>query len=216
MEDLTGRARTVRLLEQAVGYGLGSVAAVPPGALRSPTPCAGWDLEHLLLHLRESMTALREATDLGEVALLPHGQPLGGDWRHGEDTTAAEGERTAFLAEAVRQDGRALLDSWRRWAARPGPPCAVVRVAGMPLPGDTVAFVGTLELAVHGWDIAQACGLTRPIPVPLALAILRRAPLVADPSTRPVLFAAPVPVPPLASPSDRLLAYLGRPPCEPG
>lgn len=266
MAELTERARTVRLLEQAVGYGLAAVAAVPPGALHRPTPCASWDLEHLLLHLRESVCALQEAPDLGRVTLLPPaagcggagadlGEPAAGravDLAAGgprvagsgrgaegagpaaagptadgpaggrggrpavEGAAGAAADGAVRLAEAVREDVRGLLESWRRWAALPGPSCAWIRVAGMPLPGDTVAFVGAVELAVHGWDIAQACGRPRPIPVPLALAILRRAPLVADPSTRPVLFAAPVAVPALASPSDRLLAYLGRLPRGPG
>lgn len=200
MEQLTARARAVRLLEQAVAYNLAAVAEVRPAALHRPTPCAAWDLEHLLLHLRESTAALREAADLGRVALLPpRERPLPAPDRG--------------LAGAVRADVEALLAGWRRWAEAPGPPFACVRVAGMPLPGDTAAFVGALELAVHGWDIAQACGRPRPIPAPLALAVLRRAPLVADPSTRPVLFAPPLTVPPPACPSDRLLAYLGRPPC---
>jgi uncharacterized protein (TIGR03086 family) len=203
MEQLTARARAVRLLEQAVAYNLASVAEVRPAALRRPTPCAAWDLEHLLLHLRESMAALREAADLGSVTLLPREER--------PDSSPGGG-----LAGVVREDAEALLDGWRRWAQQPGAPYACVRVAGMPLPGDTAAFVGALELAVHGWDIAQACGRPRPIPAPLALAVLRRAPLVADPSTRPVLFAPPLAVPPQACPSDRLVAYLGRAPCGPG
>ncbi|NUS11875.1 MAG: TIGR03086 family protein [Streptomyces sp.] len=195
MAVVTERGRALLLLEQAVGYGLGSVAAVTAERLRRPTPCAGWDLEELLWHLHESMAALCEASDHGGVALLPAGPCPPSD-----------------PVDAVRAGAGELLDSWRRWAARPGTPCAQVAIAGMPIPGETVAFVGALEVTVHGWDIAQACGRARPIPAPLALAILRRAPQVADASTRTALFAAPVPVPPQASAGDRLVAFLGRPP----
>ncbi|MFI0941690.1 TIGR03086 family metal-binding protein [Streptomyces sp. NPDC021020] len=197
MAALTERGRAVLLLEEAVGYGLGSVEAVTPARLRGPTPCAGWDLERLLWHLHESMAALREASDRGGVALLPAGPG---------------GPPPADPVAAVRDGAGELLESWRCWAARPGPSCAPVAVGGMPIPGETVALVGALEVAVHGWDVAQACGRARPIPAPLALAILRRAPQVADAGTRPALFAAPVPVPPHACAGDRLVAFLGRPP----
>jgi uncharacterized protein (TIGR03086 family) len=195
MAGLTG---AVLLLEQAVDYGLGSVDDVPPGGLRLPTPCAGWNLEALLCHLCESMSALREAPDCGGVALLPGGPPAATD-----------------LVTAVRSGARALLESWQRLAADAGTEPGAIRVGGLPVPGETVAFIGALEIAVHGWDIAQACGARRPIPVPLALAMLRRAPMVADGATRATLFAAPVPVSPLASPSDRLVAFLGRAPGSP-
>ncbi|MFI0720962.1 TIGR03086 family metal-binding protein [Streptomyces sp. NPDC021224] len=197
MAALTERGRTVLLLEQAVGYGLDCVGTVTPALLPRPTPCAGWDLERLLWHLHESMAALREAPDRGGVALLPAGPG---------------GPPPADPVAAVTAGAHQLLDSWRCWAARPGPPCAPVAVGGMPIPGETVALVGALEVAVHGWDVAQACGRARPIPAPLALAVLRRAPQVADATTRPALFAAPVPVPPHACAGDRLVAFLGRPP----
>ena len=96
MAGLTG---AVLLLEQAVGYGLGCVDDVSPGALRLPTPCADWDLEALLRHLCESMSALREAPDRGRVALLPRDPPA------------------TDLVTAVRGGARALLESWRRRAA---------------------------------------------------------------------------------------------------
>jgi uncharacterized protein (TIGR03086 family) len=248
MAVVTERGRTVLLLEQAVGYGLGSVAAVTAAGLGRPTPCAGWTVADLLWHLHESMSALQEAPDRGTVALPPPDRgPAGGDspaagpagalppspagpagrdprtaGSAGTEPAGAQPPGTRGLCPdpsdpvaAVRTRAGELLAGWRRWAARPGQACVPVRVGGLPVPGETVALVGALELAVHGWDIAQACGSTRPIPVPLALAILRRAPQLADPATRPDMFAAPVPVPPRASPSDRLVAFLGRPPAGP-
>lgn len=200
MAVVTERRRAVLLLEQAAGYGLASLAALPAGGLGRPTPCAGWTVADLLGHLRESMAALQEATDHGAVALLPPAAPPAGP---------------ADPVAAVRAGAARLLAGWRRWAARPGPACVPVRVGGLPVPGDTVALVGALELAVHGWDLARACADARPIPAPLALAILRRAPQLADASTRTAMFAAPVPVSPLAAPSDRLVAFLGRDPAHP-
>src|SRR6266702_3851478 len=74
------------------------------------------------------------------------------------------------------------------------------------------AAEAALEVAVHGWDINQACGQRQPIPRALATALLEIA-LVLVPSTgRHPLFAAPVTVPATAAPSDRLAAFLGRTP----
>ena len=75
-----------------------------------------------------------------------------------------------------------------------------------------MAAAAALEVAVHGWDINQACGQRQPIPRALAAALLEIA-LVLVPSTgRHPLFAAPVTVPATAAPSDRLAAFLGRTP----
>lgn len=211
MAVVTERVRAVLLLEQAAGYGLASLAALPAGGLGRPTPCAGWTVADLLGHLRESMAALQEATDHGAVALLPPAGPHTGPPAEPAGPPAGPADPVA----AVRAGAARLLAGWRRWAARPGPACVPVRVGGLPVPGDTVALVGALELAVHGWDLARACADARPIPAPLALAILRRAPQLADASTRTAMFAAPVPVSPLAAPSDRLVAFLGRDPAHP-
>jgi uncharacterized protein (TIGR03086 family) len=75
-----------------------------------------------------------------------------------------------------------------------------------------VTSVGAVEIAVHGWDVAQACGHPRPIPPQLAKELLRLAPLLVTDADRPGRFAAPVAVPAHASPGDRLVAFLGRDP----
>lgn len=64
----------------------------------------------------------------------------------------------------------------------------------------------------HGWDVARACGQHHPIPPPLAEEMLELAPLFVTDADRTARFAAPIDVPPLASPGDRLIAFLGRRP----
>jgi uncharacterized protein (TIGR03086 family) len=93
---------------------------------------------------------------------------------------------------------------------RPGR--GVVLVDGFPMAEVVMAAAGATEIAVHGWDIARACGQRRDIPAALAGPLLAASSLVVDVAPRRGLFAAPVPVPPEAGPSDRLLAYLGRDP----
>jgi len=63
---------------------------------------------------------------------------------------------------------------------------------------------------VHGWDVARACGVDRPLPAALAVELLDLLPLVVGDADRPRRFAEPVDVPLHARPSTRLLAALGR------
>ena len=49
-------------------------------------------------------------------------------------------------------------------------------MSGRLLPAGLVALTGALEVAVHGWDVARACGVDRPLPDELARALLAAAP----------------------------------------
>ncbi|MCS7481663.1 TIGR03086 family metal-binding protein [Umezawaea endophytica] len=174
----------VDLLERAVAYALGCLHGVTPDALSRPTPCRDWDLRALLRHLVDSLAALREAADDGHVDLEPppvdHDDPIA----------------------ATRDHARRLLGAW---TARDGRP--EVSIGGCPVTTDIVARAGALEVAVHGWDVAHACGETRPIPRALADELYPVALLLVSDADRPARFAAPVEP---ETPADRLLAYLGR------
>ena len=85
-----------------------------------------------------------------------------------------------------------------------------VSVAGRELSAGVVAAVGAVEVAVHGWDVAQACGRDRPIPTPLAHDLLDLSALFVVEADRPTRFGPALPVPLGAGPAERLLAFLGR------
>ncbi|NRQ40895.1 hypothetical protein HII36_55195 [Nonomuraea sp. NN258] len=89
-----------------------------------------------------------------------------------------------------------------------------VSISDCRMTGAMVAAVGSIEIAVHGWDVARACGEHRPMPASMAEELLDLAGLFVTAADRPSRFAAPVPVPPSASPADRLLAFLGRRPTQ--
>jgi uncharacterized protein (TIGR03086 family) len=180
------------LLAGAVRYARGSLARVSPALLPRPTPCAAWDLAALLQHVGDSLEALHEGIAAGSVARVA-AVPAGGP---------------AELIVVVRDR------AWRLEAA-----CAAaglddqpVAVADRRLAGSVVAAVGAVEIAVHGWDIARACGSRRPIPPVLARGILSLVPLVVTEPVRGLRFGPPVPVSPLAAPGDQLVALLGRAP----
>ncbi|MFI0410085.1 TIGR03086 family metal-binding protein [Actinomadura sp. 3N508] len=175
------------LMERAIGFALTSVQVVTPGMMSRPTPCASWNLEKLLLHLRDSLGALHDGISLGRVAMLP--EPPAPD----ED-----------LVSAVRVRAVRLL----RASLSPGP----VEVGDRHLDGHLMAAAGAIEVAVHGWDIAQASGQGSPIPAELAEELLRICPLVIPEAPRHPLFADPVEPAPDAAAGDRLVAFLGRRP----
>jgi uncharacterized protein (TIGR03086 family) len=186
-------SRGLELLESAVSYALASAGMAIPRLLSRPTPCSGWDLETLLGHLGDSMAVLHEAittAGAGARAAPPHPGP-------GRDPLAR------LRGPVVR-----LLGA----CAAAGPAERLVAIGDRELTVSMVAVTGALEAAVHGWDVAAACGAPRPVPAGLAAVLLPIAPLLIAPATRPGLFAAPVRLPGPACPGDRLVAFLGRQP----
>lgn len=180
------------LLRPAIGYALAAADAITPAMLRRPTPCRGWDLRMLLRHVNESLAALREAAGAGRVSVWPAGEPPAGD------LAATFRDRARELAEACG----GVCDHSDR----------VIGIGDRVITLSTVAVLGALEVALHGWDISRACGPARPIPAPLAAGLLELAPLLVGESGRAPLFAPPVTPAPDAGPSDRLAAFLGRDP----
>jgi uncharacterized protein (TIGR03086 family) len=184
----------VAVLERAIAYALGSLAMVTPDALGAPTPCRHWDLHDLLEHLHDSMAALQEAVAVGRVVTCP-------------DPATAAGAKGEAVIVLVRDRAACLLGTWANAGGAP-----TVRIDDEPVTAPLVAGAGAIEVAVHGWDIGQACGRPRPIPGELADELLDLSMLLVRERDRPGRFAPPVPVPADAPSSDRLLAFLGRRP----
>lgn len=182
--------RGLELLESAIGYAVASAAMATPRLLARPTPCAGWDLAALLGHVSDSADALREAIGAGRVS---GGGPPG----EADDPVRQLRERLAALLAA---------------SAAAAPPGRPVVIGDRELTASMVILAGAMEIAVHGWDIAAACGDARPVPPDLAAVLLATAPLLVTAEIRPGLFAGPVPLHTPASPGDELLAFLGRRP----
>lgn len=177
----------VALLERAVTYTLGSLRLVTPQAMVRPTPCAEWDLRALLVHMDDSLIALSEAAEIGRV-----------------DLDAASGQG-GDLVGVLRDRACRLLGAWTNAEGRD-----LVSVGGCPMTAALLTGVGAIEIAVHGWDVARACGEWRPIPSALSVELLQLAPTFVTPVDRPGRFAVPLEVGGSADPSARLLAFLGR------
>ena len=186
-------ADSARLLEPSISYALSLVLAVTPELLPRPTPCRAWDLGMLLRHASESLAAFCDGIEAGRVGLNP---------------AAEDGDLVADPARVFRDRACQLLGAW----ARLGRQRQVIEIAGCPVAASGLAATAALEVAVHGWDISRSCGQGRPIPRALATDLLVIAPVLVPRTGRHPLFAAPVTVAATASPSDRLAAFLGRPP----
>lgn len=88
----------------------------------------------------------------------------------------------------------------------------MVSISDRHLTAPMVAAAGAIEIAVHGWDVARACGEQHPIPALMAEELLDLAQLFVTDVDRPHRFAPRRTPAPFASAQDHLLAYLGRDP----
>ena len=180
-------------LDHALSYAARSALDVTPALLPRPTPCRGWNLDMLLRHASESLAALHDGTVTGHVALIP---------------AAPDRDPAADPARTFRDRAGLLLAARASTGRRP----QVLDIGDLPLPAIAIDCAGAIEIAVHGWDISQACGQNRPIPDALATTLLAIAPLLIPQTGRHPLFSPPVTATVQASPGDRLVAFLGRKP----
>ena len=174
-------------LAAALRYAIATVAPVAADQYPLPTPCRDWDLRMLLQHASDSVAALAEGYSDGAVRL--------------------QTDSAAPAADPAREfTGRAAL-LLARCQAGPG---RDILIGGCPMPAGQLAAIGAIEMAVHAWDVSQACGTGQPIPEPLAAALLPTAVTLISAGDRPRQFAPACDVPAGVNASDRLTAFLGR------
>ena len=195
MSSATGQSRpprAVELLERAIGYTRSSLVLVTDADLARATPCAGWVLQDLLTHMDDSLDAMADAARATSLSLVPSRPPAD----------------SAELLDSICRRARGLLAQWHPVDDRGL--VDDVGVGTLWLSRELLGSVGALEIALHGWDVAEAIGRPRSIPPSLAMDLW---PVARDHITdddRPHRFAAPVEVSDWATPAARLLAHAGR------
>ncbi|MEV5486030.1 MULTISPECIES: TIGR03086 family metal-binding protein [Streptomyces] len=188
--DATDPDRVLYAYEQVTRDVLALVAAVRPGDLALPTPCAGWTVRQLLDHMVwENLMAASIAEDAPRTDHTA--DHLGDDHR-------------AAFADSVRAARAAFTGSGMLHRTY-GP---------YEAPGAMIVQQVVVELLAHGWDLARATGAPTVLAPEVAEETLEAAQRIygAAPRTAGSSFAPERPAPAGASATDRLAAFLGRDP----
>lgn len=184
----------IDLIKQGMDRNAELVANVTPEQLGLPTPCSGFDVKELLNHI---------VTGNHMLALV------------GDGKEASYGDEPDMVGNdplgAYKQSAEAAFAAW-------SDPAKMNQTFTFPfgqMPGPAAFGTVLLETWVHGWDLAKATGQDPTIPTPIAEALL--AGLQAggfdayrNPEGNP--FGLAVSVPDDASPTDKLVAFVGRTP----
>jgi uncharacterized protein (TIGR03086 family) len=184
--------------EQAVASTAETVKGVRADQMAAPTPCMEWDVRTLLNHVLGTLW-LSEAlfTDAAPRHPMAPGGVPGADLA-GDDPAAAYAEASAAALAA----------------AGTGDTLTRVHVTPMgDMPGPVLAGFTTLDILVHGWDLAKATGQPAALADPLAghvLAFAHQA--LAEEEHRAGRIGPAVAVPADAPVTDRLAGFLGRQP----
>jgi uncharacterized protein (TIGR03086 family) len=189
---------TFTAFEYAVASTAEIIKGTAPDQADLPTPCSEWDVRSLLSHVIGTLW-LTEALFTGQAPrypMAPGGLPdtdPGGD-----DPVAAYAEASAAALAAV------------------GAGDALSRAHVTPLgemPGPLLAGFTTLDIAVHGWDLARATGQPADLDGRLAAHVLAFAgQTLATPEMRGPRIGPARPVADDAPVTQRLAAFLGRQP----
>ncbi|TMM14883.1 MAG: TIGR03086 family protein [Actinobacteria bacterium] len=180
-------------LEGAFGTTERIVAGIRPDQLSEPTPCKEWDVRTLLGHTTGVLTRF--------------------GWTARRERPPEDGVTDALAEDFAAAYRAAAASTLAAWAA-PGALEGTCRLPiGVEIPAPAAAGINVVDTLVHGWDLARATGQARTIDPALATAALEfcRSAITDDIRERGA-FGAIVPVPDDATPTDRLVGFLGRQP----
>jgi len=176
---------------EAMGLLIEAVEQIPSDAWDQPSNLEGWSIRDLVAHTTGSAAKVVTLVEGGEVWQRPS-QP--DDWKC-EDPAARLRELAARLQDAL--PGADLN------AIRPSPQGEVPLRRALTFP--------VSDLALHSWDVYRSQGRLVELPGDLlgfCRALLESIP--EDMLRRPGAFGSALPVSEEATPTARLMAYLGR------
>jgi len=183
--------------DRAVASTAGIVETVRPDQAGAPTPCTEWDVRDLLNHIIGTLW-------LSEALLSDHAprHPMAPGGLPGTDLAGPDPAGAYAEASAAALTAASAGDS-------------LTRVHPTPLgdmPGPALAGFTTLDLLVHGWDVAKATGQPAAQDGALAGHVLAFAEQAITPGFRAPRIGPAVPVAADAPVTDRLVGFLGRQP----
>jgi len=174
-------------LDQTFTHTRGVIAGVQAEQYDDKTPCAEWTVRELLDHM------------VGVVA--------------GLGAAAAGAPRSEFkladdLVGQFDAVSAATLAAWRT----PGVLDQMIDGGPGPMPGQVLASINLLDTATHAWDLATATGQNAELPEPVAVTALEASRMIVSPEIRSGRFGPEQPAPADATPTQQLVAFLGRTP----
>ncbi|MFC6084271.1 TIGR03086 family metal-binding protein [Sphaerisporangium aureirubrum] len=184
----------LKLMAEAHDYLRAVTRGVPEHRWGAPTPCAEWTTRQVLNHACLAQLAYVHAFEGPERRVNPFDPP-----------DAFDAPPADALDEAIARLNAA-------WASLPSD------AADAPTPFGRVpiwlaAGAPAMDAAVHAWDIARSTAQPLPLSDDLADRIIPVAEHLVPPMRDTLrLFAPALPSPATASPTTRLLHYLGRTP----
>jgi uncharacterized protein (TIGR03086 family) len=182
--------------EGAVASTAEIVKSTPADHLDGPTPCAEWDVRSLLNHVIGTLWLAEGlfSDQPPRYPMAPGGLPLAD--LAGDDPAAAYAEASA-AALAAAGAGDALTRAH------------LTPMGEMPGPG--LAGFTTLDILVHGWDLAVATGQPADLDGRLAAHVLGfAARALGTPESRAGRIGPALTTPADAPVTRRLVGFLGR------
>jgi uncharacterized protein (TIGR03086 family) len=184
----------LELLEGAFASTGARIAKVTPADLDRSTPCSAWVVRDLLNHTTGVVARFGAAASRTVSPYGPDHDFVGTD-----------------PASVFDQIAEATLQAW----AQPGAFDGTTKLGGgAELPAQAAANINFLDTLIHGWDLSKALGDDPTLDPVLATAgyevaerALKDRPRGPDQAFMPALL-----VPADASPTERLVAFLGRRP----
>lgn len=178
----------VQKLESAVDYTSRILAQVRPDQYDAPTPCTEWNVRQLVEHMVNGSRAFAAAATGEQASEAPVGDDL----------------RSAFEEAA-----RAEIAAFRS-------PGALDKKYPFPFPdisGDLAVQIHAMDLRIHGWDLAKAVGVDGEMDTAEAedsMAFVQRVASGMPRGGEGAPFGPETTPPPNATPTQRLVAFLGR------
>jgi uncharacterized protein (TIGR03086 family) len=180
----------IERIELATAEAQKAIDAITSDDMAKQTPCAEFDVKALLNHVIAGMAMLKTAATGGK-ATPPEGNIVG------DDPAAQYRSAREELMGVLREPG--VFD--KTWEMPFG-----------AMPGKMMAGIAFMEHLTHAWDIRKATGQPTELPEGIVSECMGLVQPMDAMLRMPGVCGPAVEVPDSASPTDKLVAFMGRQP----
>lgn len=180
----------IERIERATAECGDAVTGVKPDDLSKPTPCSEFNVKELLNHIIAGLGMLRTAASGGD-AKPPESNIVG------DDPAKQYAEARSELLEVLKEPG--VFD--KPWSMPFG-----------QMPGKMMAGIAFMEHLTHAWDVRKATGQSTELPEDVVNECLELVQPMDQMLRMPGVCGPAVPVGDDATPTQKLVAFMGRKP----